>query len=190
MAYTNEPMTRIKALSVIECRAWILERYGEDGLRRVQANMAPAARALIYADHLLAIDWIEVEAAIEHARAVETTFGPGSTEVMVTHLAANHAKGIYRAIVTRPGPQETLLMSSRLWRRYYDNGESIVEFPDDNTAHKRILACPDMPRGHELLLLPYYAELVRQAGARDVKLRHTRCVATGAEDCLTEITWR
>ena len=82
---------------------------------------------------------------------------------MVTELAANHAKGIYRAIVTRPGPQETLLMSSRLWPRYYDKGESIVEFPNDNSARKRIVACRDLPRGHECLLMPYYAELVRQA---------------------------
>lgn len=183
-------MTRIKALSVIECRAWISERYGTDGLARAQACMKPEARALVYADHLLAIDWIEVADAVEHACAVDLAFGPGAAETMVTDLAANHAKGIYRAIVTRPGPQETLLMSSRLWRRYYDNGETIVEFPDEHTAHKRILACPDMPRGHEVLIVPYYAELVRQAGGRDVKLRHTRCVADGAEDCMTEITWR
>lgn len=183
-------MTCIKALSVIECRAWIAEHYGSEGLSRVQAHMKPEARALVYADHLLAIDWIEVADAVEHSRAVDIAFGPGTTQIMVTDLAANHAKGIYRAIVTRPGPQETLLMSSRLWRRYYDNGESVVDFPDEHTALKRILACPDLPRGHEVLLVPYYAELVRQAGGRDVKLRHARCVAEGAEDCLTEITWR
>ena len=183
-------MTRIKALSVIECRAWISEHYGKEGLARVQAHMKPEARALVYADHLLAIDWIEVADAVEHARAVDATFGPGTATTMVTDLAANHSKGIYRTIVTRPGPQETLLMSSRLWRRYYDNGESVVEFPDEHSARKHILGCPDMPRGHEMLIMPYYAELVRQAGGRDVKSRHVRCVADGAEECLTEITWR
>lgn len=182
-------MTCIKALSVIECRAWISEHFGKDGLARVQARMKPEARALVYADHLLAIDWVEVADAVEHARAVDAAFGPGTAVTMVTDLAANHSKGIYRAIVTRPGPQETLLMSSRLWRRYYDSGESIVEFPDEHTAHKRILGC-DMPPGHEALIIPYYAELVRQAGGRDVKLKHVRCIAQGADDCMTEITWR
>jgi hypothetical protein len=186
-------MTKLKALSVLECRAYVLEKYGPEGILRVQNAMCDAGRMQVYSEALLAVDWVDVEYAVEHAVVIDAVFGAGDGKVafaMISELTARHFRGIYRAIMVAPNPQEGLERSGRLWRRYYDDGETFVDFPMKNFATKRLVGCSHTPKRHEWLFMPYYAEVVRQAGGSDVTTKHVRCVVSGAESCLTEITWK
>jgi hypothetical protein len=192
-AWSTQTMTKVKALSVLDCRAYVLEQFGEAGVERLKGRLSDQARTEIYAPELLAVDWLEVGLVVEHAIAVDETFGNGDGAVcsaMMRELTARHCRGLYRALMVVPTPQEVLQKSGRLWRRYYDRGETIVEFPEENRAIKRILGCPDLPKRHECVILPYYEELVRQGGGTDVRAQHLSCVATGAETCLTEVRWK
>lgn len=187
-------MTKLKALSVLQCREHILGRYGEDGIRRVQDALSPAARAVIYADDLISTDWIEMAHAVEHAQAYDLAFGTGDGEAaaqMIHEITAQHFNGLYRSVFAAAAtPLAVLERSSRLWSRFYDQGESQIEIHSETSVTKRVLGCPDMPRDHDCLMSPYYEELVRQCGGRDVICKHTRCVALGADRCETTIRWR
>lgn len=187
-------MTKLKALSVLQCREYIRVRYGEEGLRRTQAAMSPAARAQVYADDLLSTDWIEVAHGLEHLEAFDRVLGNGdgqSGELMIRDLTAQHFNGVYRAtLAVAATPLNVLERSSRLWTRIYDQGESQLEVHSPTSVTKRIVGCPDLPRGHDKMSSPYYAELVRQCGARDAVSEHTTCVARGADHCATKIRWR
>jgi hypothetical protein len=186
-------MTKLKALSVIECREFVREMHGQDGIDRVQAVMTPAARAAVYADDLLPTDWIEVAHGVDHARAYDKAFGIGDGDEaarMVSELTSRHATTLYKAVLVGASPRAVIERSSRLWSRYYDQGETIVEFHGDTAAIKRIVGCPDLPRYHDWLTSPYYATVLRHSNARDVTVKHTKCVATGADCCETELRWR
>ena len=185
-------MTKVKALSVLECREYVVERFGPDAPARVKAAMSATARGQVYSEQLMASDWVEVEAAIEHAVVLDTLLGTGDGKMcwgMMQELTARHHRGLYKAILSAPNPREALMRSSRLWPRFYDRGETLVEFPTPTTAVKRIVGCPDLPRRHEWIVLPYYEETIRQAGGRDVVAEHVQCVAQGAEYCLTRLRW-
>ncbi|HET6339717.1 MAG TPA: hypothetical protein VFG30_41185 [Polyangiales bacterium] len=186
-------MTRLKALSVLQCREFVLETHGPDGIERVKAAMNQAARTAVYADELLPTDWIEVEYGVDHARAYDKVFGIGDGDAaahMVSELTSRHATTLYKAVLVGSSPRTVIERSSRLWSRYYDQGETLVEFVGETTAIKRIVGCPDLPLYHDWLTSPYYAAVLRHSNARDVTVKHIKCVATGADCCETELRWK
>jgi hypothetical protein len=188
-------MTKMKALSVLQCRQYVLDHQGAEGIERVKAVMYEAARDEVYSPLLLPTDWVEVGHALEHALAYDRVFSEGgghaASERMLRHLVAQHYTGLYRSMfTTRATPMMVIDKSSRLWGRFYDQGESVLIVHSPSSVTKRILGCPDMPRFHDLITTPYYEELMRQSGAQGVNARHTKCVALGAEYCETLINWQ
>ena len=186
-------MTSLKALSVIQCREWVFETHGQDGIDRVKGLMKPEARDIVYYDHLLPTDWVDIRHGVEHARAYDLAYGLGDGREagrMIREITAKHLTGLYRSVLAASSPQTILERSSRLWTRYYDQGESQITMLTPTSALKRILGCPDMPRHHDWLTSPYYEELLRHCRAKDIVMKHTKCVATGADCCETEMQWR
>jgi hypothetical protein len=186
-------MTKLKGLSVLQCREYIRARFGEDGLRRTRAAMSPEARARVYADDMLATDWLEVAHGLDHLDAFDRALGSGdgrSGALMIRDLTAQHFSGTYRAtLAVATTPLNVLERSSRLWSRIYDRGESLIDIHSPTSVSKRIIDCPDLPRGHDRLTSPYYEELLRQCGAKNIVCDHTACVGRGAPQCVTKIHW-
>jgi hypothetical protein len=189
-------MTKMKALYVLQCRDYVLEHHGPSGIEQVKAAMHAAAREHVYSPLLLATDWIEVAHPLEHALAYDRVFGGGGTdhsasERMIVELVARHFKGLYRSMFAVDAtPMMVIDKSSRLWNRFYDQGESQLIRHSKTSVTKRIVNCPDLPRHHDLLTTPYYEELLRQSGAHTAQGRHSKCVALGAEYCETVLSWR
>lgn len=186
-------MTKLKGLSVLQCREYIKAHFGDAGLARVRAAMSPAARAGVYADDLLSTDWVEVAYGLEHLVTFDRVLGSGdgrTGDLMIRDLTAQHFNGVYRAtLAAATTPLNVLERSSRLWNRIYDCGESQLDVHSPTSVTKRIVACPDLPRGHEKMSSPYYEELVRQCGAKNIVTEHAACVARGADHCATKIRW-
>ena len=186
-------MTKVKGLSVIQCREYIRARHGEHGVEQVRAAMEPEAREVVCADTLLPTDWIELAHALEHSRAFDGTFGKGDGQLvheMIREVTTRHMTGLYKSLIVGFSVDEMLERSSRLWNRYYDRGESQIEKLAENRLIKRILGCPDLPRHHDWLTSPYYEALLRYAGAKEISVKHIKCVANGANCCETELRWR
>jgi hypothetical protein len=186
-------MTKIKALSVIQCRDYVLELHGPEGIQRVKAAMKPDARSIIYSEELLPTDWVEVQRAVDHAYAIDSVFGTGDGQEccrMIHELTTRHAAGLYKSVLTGGSARSILERAGRLWSRYYDQGETLVEITGETSCRKRIVGCPDLPRDHDWFTTPYYETLLRHAGARDIVVKHTKCVANGADCCETELRWK
>ena len=186
-------MTRFKALSMIQGRAYVQEAYGEAGVERLKAALTPATREALYSETLLPTDWLELDACVEWTVMMDKIFGTGDLTTcgaMTRHVTVHHFSALYRATLSGTTPKEMLVKTSRLWLRYYDRGDSIVEFPSEHVALKRILSAPDLPLHHQVFIVPYYEELLRLCGAHEPHARHAQCVALGADSCVTEIRWK
>ena len=188
-------MTKVKALYVLQCREFILEKHGEAGIEAVKAELSPTEREQLYSPLAVASDWMDVGLALAHALAYDRAFSTGvsgqAAERMLSGLVAKHYTVMYRSIFAQAAsPEAVLEKSSRLWRRFYDEGDTQLILLSPTSVLKRITGITDFPARHELLLLPYYEELLRQWGAKDPSARHTKCVARGAECCESVISWR
>jgi hypothetical protein len=186
-------MTKVKALSVIQCRDYVREMFAPEGVEQVKAAMRPEARAVIYSDELLPTDWVEMLHSVDHARAIDRVFGTGDGQEcdrMIRELTTRHAAGLYKSVLTGGSPRTILERAARLWPRYYDQGETLTTWLGDTACIKRIVGCPDLPRYHDWFTTPYYATLLRHAGAKDIVVKHTKCVANAADYCETELRWK
>jgi hypothetical protein len=186
-------MTKIKALSVIQCREYVVEQHGLDVSRRIQAAMPNEARASVYSEALVPTDWIHVWHAVEHALAYDRIVGTGDGQQsarMIRDLTTRHAAGLYKSVLTGDSPRSMLERAGRLWSRYYDQGETLVEAIGETALVKRIVGCQDLPLHHDWFTTPYYEQLLRHAGAKDITVKHTKCVAEGADCCETELRWK
>src|SRR5262245_7737477 len=145
-------MTKLKGLSVIQCREFVVEQDGIDTSRRVQAAMHPEARASIYSESLLPTDWVEVWHAVEHSLVYDRIAGNGDGQRnarMIRYLTTRHAAGLYKSVLTGDSPRMMLERAGRLWSRYYDRGETTMEAQSDTALVKRLVGCPDLPRHHD-----------------------------------------
>ena len=188
-------MTKLKALSVLQCREYVLEQHGPEGIERVKAAMEPSERDVVYSPFLLASDWLEVAHAVEHADGYDSAFPRSraweASDVMIATLVVKHWGGLYKPLFAGAAtPMAVLEKSSRLWNRMYDTGESQMIVVSSTSVVKKLMNCPDMPRHHEHLATPYWEQLLRQVGATAVSAKHTKCVALGAKWCETLLEWR
>jgi hypothetical protein len=186
-------MTRIKALTVLQTSDLVRARHGDEVVERVKAAMSDEARHAIYESALMPTDWIELAHAANNLVAFEQVMGTGDgTEArrLVRALAAEHFTGLYRMLLAISSPRGLIEKSRRIWTRYYDRGENVAEDVTSHSGTLRILGCPDLPRHHDWIVLPYTEEILSRAGAKDVVSEHTQCVATGADSCISRFSWK
>jgi hypothetical protein len=65
-------MTKIKALSVIQCRDYALEQHGPEGFESLRVALPPATRQIVYVEPLVSSDWIEVDHAVPNIESYAT----------------------------------------------------------------------------------------------------------------------
>jgi hypothetical protein len=154
--------------------------------------MTPAHADTVYSNEITTLSWIDVAIVLEHMIAFDNVVGNGdgkASEAMIRNLANKHFNGIYRIMFKSATPTEIVKKASSIWDRYYDQGRNVCEFVGDNAANVKILDCPDLPRHHEQLVVPYMEEVLRLSGMKSVSVKHVLCVTTGSEFCLYRYRW-
>lgn len=186
-------MTQIKALSALQAIEMVLQKHGPRAVEDIKAVMSPEARQAIYETTLVPTDWLDVKHVTENLIVYDNLFGKSdglAAQELVRELAAAQITGVYRLLFALTSPRLLIEKSARLWSRYYDRGESVGTMLTANSASQRITGCPDMPKHHEWMILPFTEIALGHTGAKDVVSAHTLCVADGADACVSEFHWR
>ena len=185
-------MLHVKGLGVLDCRTYITERFGEAAHEKIRAEMTERDQDIVYAEDLSPLSWVEVEAVINHALAVDRALGNGDGEVrdtMLRELARKHFHGIYRIMFRSVSRGEVVAKLGSIWSRYYDHGQGTIEFLDECHATNKITGVADAPLHHELLVIPYIESILTLCGLKTVAVKHTRCVARGDDSCVFQYSW-
>ena len=186
-------MLNVKAVGILDCRKYITEKFGASAHDEIRALMSDRDRDIVYSNELSPLSWVDLEAVVNHAIAMDQALGIGDGQVsaaMLRELASQHYHGIYRIMFQSATPKEVVEKIASIWSRYYDKGRVSVEFSDDNHAINRITGCPDVPLHHEILLIPYMEAVLTLAGMRNVRINHTRCAASGGDCCIFQYSWK
>jgi hypothetical protein len=185
-------MVMVKGLSIIDFRKVVLEKFGVEGVEKVKAAMTEADRNIVYSDDMLPISWVDLDVAMRHLLTFDKVLGQGdyaAARDAIKALADRQIRGIYSILLKADSPKVALKKVDKAWERYYDAGEVTIEFPSDHTAISKITKCPRLPLHHELLVVPYMEHLLTLCGAKRAAGKHTQCVATGGDYCVTEYEW-
>jgi hypothetical protein len=186
-------MTQIKALSALQAMDMVRQRHGAPAVERIKAALSPEARQSIFETAVVPTDWIDVKHVTENLLVYDELYGTSdgqAAQQLVRDVATAQITGVYRILFMITSPRALVEKSARLWPRYYDHGETISTMQGAHSATFRILGCPDMPKHHEWMILPFTEVALMHTGAKDIVSTHAQCVADGAEECVSEFHWR
>lgn len=103
--------------------------------------------------------------------------------------AREHLAGVYRAHVRTGDVERTLRSGATLWRNYHDTGTLTLELDTPGHAIVRLRDFAATSREFCRILTGYFAELVDQAGGKDVTVAKLDCAIDLAPDCRWRVTW-
>jgi hypothetical protein len=182
----------LKGVAVLDAKNYILENFGPEGIAKVKAALSQKDCEIIYKEHLLATEWIDVGASTRHLLVFDQVLGNGDGKQardLVYAVGRQHYKGIYKIIFKMLSPQGILQKMPLIWQRYFDKGRIEMEFPVPKLALAKLFDFPDLPLDHEYLDLPYMEVVLQLAGAKTCSSKHVKCIARGDDHCVTEYQW-
>jgi len=184
-------MTNVKGTAVVAALRFLRERFGEDGLASILADLDPADRAALEGGALVSA-WYPVALMLRLMRAAEARFG-----TRLIHLYRHMGRAsadyglttVYKIFFKVGSPQFIIAKGSSLFGRYYSQGQlRIVESKAGHAAVDLV----DFPDG-----APEFCERIRGwmertmelAGAQKLRSAHSLCVHRGDEVCRFEGFW-
>jgi hypothetical protein len=145
---------------------------------------------------ILISTWYPEEDSLELIRAVAKILeqdGVGTTAQVYAFMGrelARHNLRIYDRLIAAGDPAGTLRRSLAIWSIYHDTGSSkvTIDAPGKARLELKDYALPSQEMC--LTRVGYYAEILRHAGASDVRIVELQCSARGAPTCVMQIEWK
>ena len=184
-------MAKIKGVALLSRLAVVKERYGEDGLKAVLANMKSQNRELL--GSVIPSSWYDGEIYVDFNQAIQKTLGKKDPDVM-EHIGEMSADagltGIYSSRLKAGDVRQTLSRASILWKSFHDTGEPIVELePDRNQAIFRIadyeLPHPESCRN----LVGWVRRMIELSGGKNARVTERKCICRGDDCCEMIALW-
>ena len=184
-------MPRIKGINLTHTRAFLESAFGFEGWATAAAEMTPAARAAM--DGVVAVGWYPGELHTELLRAMEVTLSARDRDV-VPHAGAFAAEydvsRIHRILFRGLNPGLLLEKATDIWGRYYESGKWQIERPSSTTTAASLSDFSIVDARYCRFLAGYFLRMFELVGAKDVRVRHTRCRARGDAVCRYDGEWR
>jgi hypothetical protein len=165
-------------------------------VKGLRAN-GDAARAIVapslqhyLVDRVLVTDWYPEEDFLALATALAPLLRQEDPwDMMGRSAAATDLGGIYRALISPGDPRRTLRLGGDLWRLYHDSGRLDITQDGDGAATIELHDLPFVSREICRGFAGYLGELLRIAGAREVKMTKRACRARGDALCAWDARW-
>lgn len=97
-------------------------------------------------------------------------------------------KSVYKFIMMIMSIEAVLKKAPFMWTRVYDSGDMTVDTSDQNKAAIHIRNFVGDPAGCGRIT-GWFEVIGERAGAKDMRVVHSKCVAEGGTECLWEFTW-
>ncbi|HVH47177.1 MAG TPA: V4R domain-containing protein [Labilithrix sp.] len=177
-------IAKTKGVGFTNCRAFVLERFGEEGWAAVLATMSPADREDLRA--VIPMGWYSLALYARLIRSIEAVYGGGRDMPLLFDLgryeAEHDLRTIHRVLLRFANPAYVIEKTGELWRRFHDTGTwEVKRQPDGLTG-----VLSDWGYVDEALcveLVGYMGRCLELVGAKNVVMEHPRCRARGDKEC-------
>lgn len=185
-------MANVKGSAVQSRALWVSLNHGDEGLRRLAAEVKPVTREALQtrADKAR---WYPFEVFVDLNESIDRVFGKGDM-ALVKELGRFGAEAnlttVYRLFYVIGTVKWIIDRAARLWDLHYDSGRLIVVRHPGNEVGLRIVGFQTPHRTHCLSVAGWAERSVELSGGKDVKLDEPSCRARGDDECLFHATWR
>jgi len=131
-------------------------------------------------------EWFPVEDSKVLYEKILAYFGEESLEVFIEFYVSRAIHGFIKGLVAFISPLGLAKRALSLWRRFHSTGRPEIEIKDKNHGSITLYDW-DYSSIHCKVHALWFAELIRVAGGKDIKVTETHCVHRGDSHCRWEI---
>jgi hypothetical protein len=183
---------RTRGMNLSTSRAFVKERFGQDGWERVAARLPPDDREKVWETLILPTGWYDYPIHHRFLDAMELELraeAPNLGREMGMRAAQSDIKFYHSQTIAFVNPVRVLEQCARLWEEHYNEGRMEVE-DRGNNAVKIVLINPGIHKMACAESIPGWGEqAIVLAGAQRAHVEHTVCVADGFSQCEYVVDW-
>lgn len=183
-------MQQVKGAVLKTRLAFVEEQGGRDAAQKVLALLPPDDQRALKI--VFTSNWYPFETSKRLDDAIVQVIGqgdPGWFERLGEASAARNLAGVHAGYVTKGDPHAFLAKAPQIYGMYYEAGARTYERTGDRkgvlvTRGAETFSAPDC-----LTVVGWYRKALDLCGARDVRVGHPECRATGGAVCRYEVSW-
>jgi hypothetical protein len=183
-------MARGKGTNLDNLRAYVLQRHGPAAFEAVLSAMPPGDQEALRS--LVSTAWYEFGLEPRLLRAIDHVLGAGDLSLIdeiAVYVVDKDVNGIQRLFMKVANPGYLLARCGAYWSRFYDTGRWQVLRPSGSEATGILCGFDNSDEAFCRFLGGYIHRLFVISGANDAVLRHPKCRARGALECVFSGTW-
>jgi len=187
----KQRVTYTRGLNPLAAMAYVREKGGADGMKRVLARLPEEYLTPLSSERLSSTSWVPFRAQAHLLKAIDETFGRGDGATLFEvgyFMSHRDIPRVFRPLLRLGNPGWMLEVSTKLWRVYHDRGRwEVVRTPvtvlatlhDHEDAHEAFCAT----------LVGWLTGACELSGGKDVMVDHPVCHARGAPNCVFTTRW-
>jgi predicted hydrocarbon binding protein len=161
---------------------YILEREGEEGLRKVEAAIKQTGQPISYGKEIKATGWYPLSWRVLSLLTIQKVFNWGEKEIFEMGVAAPKYSFIVKTILRYfISPEKTFTESAKYWEEHYSVGK--LEAPKIDVKNKHLILRLRDFKIHPILCiyLKGYFKAVAQLVVRtkNMTIKETKCMFKG-----------
>src|SRR5512140_1962007 len=182
---------KVKGTVLLSRAAFVRKHFGEDGWKKVLAELPAADAAAV--TRPLSGAWYAVEAGKRLDDAIFRVLGKGDPAVFEALGAASARENlstVHKTFITHETPRSFMEKAPMIYGFYYDTGRRTYEATGPEscvvTTHEaEAPSCVDC-----LTVIGWYKEALAMCGATDVQASEEVCRAAGGPHCRYVFRWK
>jgi hypothetical protein len=181
-----------KGTAVLSIIKWVTERFGDEGLKRWQAELSPEARALT-AGTILASSWYSGPATMEMRKAIIELFFQGDVAGVreLGRFSAHQAlSGIYKLFVKLGSPGWVVERAGPMFSIHFRPGEMSVVNKENQKITLRLADFPDKSGIMEQVIWGFVEIALQMSGAKEISIELPKQLALGHPLSEFLIQWK
>lgn len=172
---------------------WLLDRFGEDGLKRVLARLSPGAKAVL--EKPVPHEWYPVALSREIYEKVEAEFikeNPDTFISLGSFIAEHSVKGFLMYMIRLISVETAITRLQAIWNRYHKGGTAKANVTRTEGKKKEgLLTVENYDAGEQWckMMDGYTRTFLESIGAKNVSCKKRFCIHHGDDVCSWEVSW-
>jgi len=184
-------MSNMRGMALGAAVKYIKQTYGEEGFKKVVEAMEAGDREVM-AGNLNPVNLYPIKAYTSFLDTADKLLGKGDYELcrqVGIFEAGETFSGLYKVFLEIGNPHFVIKKAGLAWRTLHDAGDLEIEQTGDKFVRGKITNFPDAHKAFCADLLGYFAKVLEMSGAKNLRVKETKCLCSGDEYCEFEVNW-
>lgn len=184
-------MPHIRGLTFAGSVEYVRKNFGEEGLKKVLDSL-PEEDKKIAGGKFQAMEWYSESSFANFLSSADKILGKDDHGVCYEAgktSAAEAFGGIYKLFLEFGGPNIFLKKAALAWRTLNDSGYLEIAIAKDNYTKGMVKEYGAPNKCYCFFLTGYFEKVLELSGAKNVKVKETKCRLSGDDCCEYEGTW-